>query len=538
VECVAYDGLEDVKTFERNQQEPSSCRSLDGRIWFPTAQGVAMIDPTNIVSNPVPPPVHVYLVRANGRELDNAGNATVRPGQGELEFYYAGLSYIASQKIRYRYKLEGYDKDWVEAGTRRSAFYTNLKPGRYRFQVQACNADEVWNTTGAGFAVELLPHFYQTAWFMAAVGFLVVLALFGIYGWRVRRLRWKQRKLQEAHDLLEGKVKARTAELALSNQSLKSEIDERKRMESEVARIHRQLVDASRIAGQAEVASSVLHNVGNVLNSVNVSTTLIAERLKKMRLANLAKAVQLIRDHPTDLARFLKSDPKGSRLPHYLQELAEHLDTERNELLGELTGLSHNVEHIKEIVSMQQAYAKVTGAVEKVEVAELVDCSIKMQSAAYQRHSVRVGRDFETVPPIVVDRHKVLQILINIFQNAKLACDEGAKPEKRVEVCIKQCDPGRVAISIIDNGIGIAAENLTRIFSHGFTTRKHGHGFGLHASALAAKEMGGALTAHSDGIGKGARFTLELPIPSETKRTAGSEPSNASAVPSGEHSHA
>ena len=530
VECMAYDGLDAVKTFERNQQEPSGCKTLDGRIWFPTAQGVAMIDPTNITTNLVPPPVYVHMVLANGRELKVATNAIVRPGKGELEFHYAGLSYIAPQKIQYRYKLEGYDKDYVQAGTRRSAFYTNLKPGKYHFHVQACNADGVWGATGALFSVELLPHFYQTAWFITLMGISVVLVLLGIYGWRVRRLRWKQKQLQAAHDLLENKVKERTTELAESNISLKNEVEERKRAQSEVERIHHQLVDASRLAGQAEVASSVLHNVGNVLNSVNVSTTLIGERLQKMRLPNLAKAVQLMKDHATDLGRFLTADERGSRLPEYLQELAVHLKNEQSEMLAEIHGLGHNVEHIKEIVAMQQNYAKVSGTEEKVEVSELLESALKMHSGAYLRHSVKVMREYEVVPTIIVDRHKVLQILINILQNAKYACDEGGQPEKKVIVRVKRHGQDRVLMEIADNGIGIPQQNLTRIFSHGFTTRKNGHGFGLHSAALAAKEMGGSLTALSEGVSKGAAFILELPLQLKGKKPVVESPELASAI--------
>ncbi len=530
VQCVGYDELDAVKTFERNQQEPSGCKTRDGRIWFPTAQGVVMINPTNMTTNLVPPPVYVHTVRVNGRELNVAGKAIVRPGKGELEFHYAGLSYIAPQRTQYRYKLDGYDKDYVQASTRRSAFYTNLKPGDYNFHVEACNADGVWGNSGAGFAVKLLPHFYQTAWFITLMGVSGVVALFGIYRWRVGRLRWKQRQLQAAHDLLEAKVKERTAELAESNTSLKGEIEERKRAQSEVERIHHQLVDASRLAGQAEVASSVLHNVGNVLNSVNVSTTLISERLQKMRLTNLAKAVQLMKDHAGDLGRFLTTDERGSRLPEYLQELSMHLRNEQNDMLAELNGLAHNVEHIKEIVAMQQTYAKVSGTEEMVEVSDLVESALKMHAGAYLRHSVKVVREHEVVPTIIVDRHKVLQILINILANAKYACDEGGQPEKKVIVRIKRQGQDRAAIEIADNGIGIPQQNLTRIFSHGFTTRKNGHGFGLHSAALAAKEMGGSLTAHSEGTRKGATFILELPLQLRGRKPAVESPELAEVV--------
>ncbi len=520
VTCVAYDSLDEVKSFERNQQEFSGCKTLDGKIWFPTAQGVVMVDSTNITTNLVSPKIQIQSVRANGRELVGAGETTVRPGKGELEIHYAGLSYIAPQKIRYRYKLDGYDTNWVEADARRSAFYTNLRPGKYHFHVLACNEDGVWDATGASFAVELLPYFYQTAWFYVLMGALVLVALSGVYAWRMRHLRRKQRKLQEAHDLLETKVRERTGELAKTNSSLKGEIEERKRIEAEIQRIHRQLLDASRMAGQAEVASSVLHNVGNVLNSVNVSTALIRERLRKMRLASLAKAAQMMQDHADDLGSFLTTDAKGIHLPKYLEELSHHLGDEQNDLLTELVSLSRNVEHINEIVAMQQNYAKVLGVVEKVAPSDLVESAFKVQITAYERHSVKLVRDYQDVPVISADRHKVLQILINIFSNAKYACDQNQSPDKRVVVSIKTCGRDSVLIEISDNGVGIAPENLTSIFSHGFTTKKDGHGFGLHSAALAAKEMGGTLTAHSEGVGKGATFSLELPCnPSSMKES-------------------
>ncbi len=562
VRCVGYDGLDAIKSSEKFQQQPSGCKTADGKIWFPTAQGVVMINPTNLSANPVPPKVCIHQVLANRKELGGKEAAVVRPGEGNLEFHYAGLSYIAPLKIQYHYKLQGYDKDWVDAGTRRAAFYTNLKPGKYEFQVQACNEDGVWNAAGAHYTVELQPHYYQTIWFYLLCGLATAAALAGTYSWRVRQLRQKQRALQQARDLLETKVTERTAALADANASLveevkqrelevqqrikaqtelesqkatlEKEIEERKRMEVEVEQVHRQLIEASRQAGQAEVASSVLHNVGNVLNSVNISTSVVSDRLRKLRITNLTKAAQLMQEHAGDLGPFFTTDEKGRKLPSYLEKFAQHLSQEQEDLLSELKELSDNVEHIKEIVAMQQTYAKVSGVMEKTEVSELVESALKMHAASYLRHSVTLVREYEEATPIVADRHKVLQILINIFQNAKYACDERNGSEKKVNVRIQRRGQDRVMIKITDNGIGIAPENLTRIFSHGFTTRKNGHGFGLHSAALAAKEMGGALMAHSEGVGRGATFILELPLyPPDKNATRNSPETVVAAVYAG-----
>jgi ligand-binding sensor domain-containing protein/signal transduction histidine kinase len=539
IECAAYDDLDAVKTFERNQQEFSGCKTRDGRICFPTAQGVAIVNPTNMPINEIPPVVDVDKVRVNGKDIDKPQQIVAAPGKGDLEFYYTALSYVAPQKNRFRYKLEGYDKEWTEAGGRRLAFYTNLKPGSYRFQVVAANADGVWSAGGDLVQIELRPHYYQTAWFYLLCGVLTCAGLAGVYTWRVGHLHRKQRALQQNRNLLEARVAERTADLARANvalvkeveqrelevrervkaqaelekqkAALETEIEERKRMELEVEHVHRQLLDASRRAGQADVASGVLHNVGNVLNSVNVSTTVIANRLRKLQIPNLNRAVQMIQHHAGDLGQFLTASEKGRKLPEYLDKLSQHLGQEQDNLLTEIKELADNVEHIKEIVAMQQTYARGSGLVETVEMPELVENALRVTSGAYQQYSICVVRELEAVPPLQADRHKLLQILINLLQNAKTACLESGRTDLTVMVSIRRQDQDRVVVEIADNGVGIAPENLNRIFGHGFTTRKDGHGFGLHSASLAARQMGGMLTARSAGMGKGATFVLDLP---------------------------
>ena len=291
-----------------------------------------------------------------------------------------------------------------------------------------------------------------------------------------------------------------------------SDITERKQAEANLEEAHRQLVDASRHAGMAEVATGVLHNVGNVLNSVNVSASLVADYVKKSKLGGLEKATTLLREHSADLGAFLTSDPRGKLLPGYLAQLADHLAQERQSVLVELESLRKNIEHIKDIVAMQQSYAKLSGVAETVKVIDLIEDALRMNSGALTRHEVQVVRKFgDRLPEIIVDRHKVLQILVNLIRNAKYACDESGRNDKQMILRAVNGD-GRIKISVADNGVGIPKENLTRIFNHGFTTRKDGHGFGLHSGALAAREMGGSLNAHSEGPGLGACFTLSLPV--------------------------
>jgi len=290
------------------------------------------------------------------------------------------------------------------------------------------------------------------------------------------------------------------------------DITERRLAEEELEGMHKQLLLASRQAGMAEVATNVLHNVGNVLNSVNVSASLVAERIRKSKCTGLPRVATLLTEHASDLAGFL-TGTQGKHLPGYLQELAAELISERDAAVAELSALRSNVEHIKEIVAMQQGYAKRGGITDTLDVRLLVEDSVRMNEGAFSRHGVTVVRDFAEVPPIQGDKHKVLQILVNVIRNAKYACAEMKGGPKRVTVRLRATQKA-IQVSVIDTGVGIPKENLQRIFNHGFTTRRDGHGFGLHSSALAAKELGGSLQADSAGPNQGATFTLTLPLTS------------------------
>jgi C4-dicarboxylate-specific signal transduction histidine kinase len=331
-----------------------------------------------------------------------------------------------------------------------------------------------------------------------------------------RQLNRKTADLEELNNQLDKNVGARTKELndsvLASLNMMEDAVRQRENAEQAYAKLEQtltQLVEASRQRGMAEVATNVLHNVGNVLNSVNVSASLVVESIMSPRAAGMAKVVALLREHEADLGRYITSDPKGRHIPELLEQLAKDWLGQQQTVVKELESLRANIDHIKEIVAMQQSHAKVSGSAESVNVRDLVEDSLRMNAGTLIKHQVRIIREFEEVPPISVEKHKVLQILVNLVRNAKEACNALEDAGKRLTLRIAQVD-GRIRISVSDNGAGIAPENLTRIFAHGFTTRKDGHGFGLHSGALAAAELGGSLSAYSEGPGKGATFTLEL----------------------------
>lgn len=293
-----------------------------------------------------------------------------------------------------------------------------------------------------------------------------------------------------------------------------------KRAEEELQQKSKELIDASRLAGMAEVATGVLHNVGNVLNSVNVAATLVSDMVRRSKAANLARLAAMLKEHGQDLGAFLTQDEKGRQIPGYLDQLGKHLAEEQQSLLRELDEMRKSVDHIRDIVATQQGYAKVGGTVEPIVPADLVEMALRMQLTALTRHDVTVNRQYSPVPTVLAEKHKVLQILNNLIRNAKQAMEANLDGKKHLTIRIAPNGRGGVSIQVLDNGMGIAPENLSKIFGHGFTTRKAGHGFGLHSAALAAKEMGGALTVHSEGIGKGATFSLDLPAQPKEEKTA------------------
>lgn len=312
-----------------------------------------------------------------------------------------------------------------------------------------------------------------------------------------------QDALKEAKTTLEQRVDERTRELQI-------QVSAKEQALSDLAETQSSLVEVSRAAGMAEVATGVLHNVGNVLNSVNVSSALLIEQLRQSRSGNVAKVATLMQEHADQLASFFNDDPRGRQIPGYLASLALTLQDEQKLLLRETESLRDRIDHIKEIVFMQQSYGRVAGVVETICPERLMEDALKLNAGALERHGVTVKREYHQPAPIVVDKHKILQILLNLINNAKYACSE-VEVDKTITLRIDHPTSDLIRFEVADNGIGILPENLTRVFQHGFTTRKSGHGFGLHSGALAARELGGYLNAHSDGLYTGATFTLELP---------------------------
>jgi C4-dicarboxylate-specific signal transduction histidine kinase len=324
--------------------------------------------------------------------------------------------------------------------------------------------------------------------------------------------------LRKHRDELELRVQERTSELAeeveqrkRAEQEIRAALAEQERMAAEVEKTQNELLVASRQAGMAEVATSVLHNVGNVVNSLNVSAQTVAVGIEKLPVDSLSKLSDLVKQHLAELDHFLQTDPKGRRIPGFLERLAEKMVLDQASIQNELRSLAKHVEHVKQIVKMQQHYARVSAEHEWVHLSEILEDAAQL-AGVVESSGFIVVRDYpEQLAPLHLEKHKLLQILVNLIRNAKHACRDSRRSDGQIDLLVRH-QGDEVQICVKDNGIGIAPANQARLFTHGFTTRKDGHGFGLHWSSLAAQQLGGALKAESDGVGLGARFILSLPV--------------------------
>jgi signal transduction histidine kinase len=286
------------------------------------------------------------------------------------------------------------------------------------------------------------------------------------------------------------------------------DISERVEAEQRERRLQKQLREASHQSGMAEVATGVLHNVGNVLNSLGVAASTAQTRLKACQIDRVGQVAAMLAVNRDTLAEFLTNDARGKRLPDYLIALGARLMTDADAVQEEFEAISGHVQYLRQIVQAQQSFARVGSAQDEVEVKELVETALTLK--VQELHGAEIVRDFGDVPTVHTDRYKLLQIIVNFIANA---CDAmaGGSIAPRIAIRVRTV-LGQLEIAVEDSGVGIEPELLARVWEFGFTTKTHGHGFGLHSAAVAAQQLGGTVSAQSAGPGLGARFSVTIPI--------------------------
>ena len=493
----SYGTSDGLKTRECNGGfQPAGWQTRDGRLIFPTMDGLSIVDPGKIRHDLILTNPTIEKVVVDRNNFDLSTEVRAKPGSGQMQIEFSAPSLKSPHRIRFKYKLEGFDKEWIEAGERRTAYYTNIPPGDYQFKVTVGTSDGNWNSHDVSLPIILAPHFYQTNLFRGFCTLLLIGAGVGAYRLRIERLRSNEKRLVRLVD-------ERTS-------ALQEQISAKERAHAELAEAQKSLMELSRRSGMAEVATGVLHNVGNVLNSVNVGAGVIAGKIRGLRFEQLSASVNLLGQHSSQLGEFIGQDPKGQRLIPYMVKLSAHLEGERQHVLTEIGALTSHIEHIKQIVAAQQNHAKISVLTELVSLDNLCEDALKLIEISTR--DLQIVRDFDDVPRVHAPKNTVLEILVNLLSNAKHAVLDHDCQVRRIRVGLKHISPNRVRVEVEDTGVGIPQENLTRIFAHGFTTKPNGHGFGLHSGALAARQMGGSLRVESQGPGCGATFILELPV--------------------------
>ncbi|TVQ01362.1 MAG: GHKL domain-containing protein [Balneolaceae bacterium] len=488
----------------------SVLKTQNGELLFGGINGFNLFKPEDLYSNPHSPPVFLTDLRLFNKSVDlkdpdsplkthiSVTDRLVLPyHQNVITFEFIALNYTQPEFNQYAYMVEGFENQWNYVGTQRNATYTNLSPGNYTFRVKAANNDGVWNEEGVSLALIIKPPFWQTTWFYLLTILIIGFCITTIFSLRVRRIREHNREL-------EMQVADRTDELRIKNQDLIQALNELEAIKDE-------LVEKAHLAGMAEIASGVLHNVGNILNSVNTSSALIRNSIHQSKIEGIFKANELLRQHIDQIEQFINENPKGKELMNYYLMLEDPLKKEREEILSQTDRLEDKINLIKEVISAQQTYAGASMKTSQTSLDEMIEKSLSLQAGSIERHGLIVKKNLKATSPIMAHRSKLIHVLVNIFKNAKEAMAELPPEEKKLFIKTWQ-DHESVYLSIADNGPGLKQESLKKIFSQGFTTKKNGHGFGLHSSANYIAEMGGSIQASNSDNGKGAVFIIKFPL--------------------------
>ncbi|WP_445664958.1 two-component regulator propeller domain-containing protein [Fodinibius sp. AD559] len=490
--------------------------SSSGEIYMGGTNGFNKFSPSDLTGNPHPPPVvitdfQLYNESVPIREsIEEDGESrklldksitytdtlTLSHSDNVISFEFAALNYTIPEKNQYAYKLVGFDEEWNYIGDRNFITYTELPPGEYTFRVKASNNDGVWNEEGTSLAMVITPPFWRTTWFYLFAALFITGVI--VTGYRIR-----VRGIKEYSKRLEKEVADRTDELNKKNKDLKSTLKELEETKDE-------LVEKAHKAGMADIATGVLHNVGNILNSVNTSATVIEDTVRQSKVEGLSQANKLLRENIDRIEEFIAENPKGKQLLKYYLKLEEPIKKEQQKMLKQSQRLSEKVDLISEVIAAQQSYAGASIDADKASLDEMVNDALTLQSGSIERHGLTIKKDLEPIDSITAHRTQLIHILVNIFKNAKEAMVANEPEEKVIRIKTWQEDD-KVHLSISDNGHGIKEKNIDKIFTQGFTTKNDGHGFGLHSSANYMQSMGGKIQVESNGEGKGATFILIFP---------------------------
>lgn len=479
--------------------------SDQGTMYFGGTNGITYFNPSLFELKHQEPQVAINDLKVLGESRpgwSSSENLVLSPRENFFSFEFSVLDFSKSSRNIYQYRMDGVDSDWNQPTERRYVNYTGLKPGNYKFRVRGANSQGVWSESEASVNLIIRPHFYQTGWFIALMVLLVTTLIWG-------RLHALSRQKSD----LELMVSQRTLSLRESNSELEQ-------ANAKLKDAQDQLVRQAHAAGMAEVAIEVVHNLGNVLNGVGITAETLASSLTKSHVDGVRKACQLLVDHRNDVVGFLTQDERGKKLIPYLERLTDKLLQEKDFVRENLEQMIKAIDMMRETIQMQQDYANRDLAFrEWVDLEIIINDMVLMQRSKLEQNRINVETHLEPVPEIWVQRFSLAHVIANILVNAIDALIANKAEDRLIRISLATTKDQQVEIRVTDNGVGFEAEHRDRLFQYGFTSKPRGRGIGLHSCANAMSELGGQIEAHSDGLGKGATFSLKF-------RSQGSEPDN------------
>ncbi|MCB1042846.1 MAG: hypothetical protein KDC35_07895 [Acidobacteria bacterium] len=468
--------------------EGSSFHAADGQLFFGGLAGFNHFKPDEIVDNQHVPNIIITAMKVHGnpvpfeQAMANGSSLEFRYDLNFITFEFAALDFTYPKNNEFSYQLEGVDGDWVKAGTRNFASYTQLPHGNYTFKVIGSNNDGVWNLEEKAVHFRIAPPIWKTWWAYILYAIGVIGLVMSIHFLRLRALKHTERELKRL-------VRERTHHLEETQ---------------------KKLVETAHRAGMAEIATGVLHNVGNILNSTNICVDQARRLVTQSNLPRLKKANDMLKEMEDQL----DAHPKGKSLIRFYETLADELAKEQRSVEGELEQLMGAVQMMREIIEVQHDYAQTGFLAESMTPAEIINEVLSLMHVSLERHGIEVNVDGLIQEPCQVTKTKIVNVVVNLIENAKdaLECNVERNLPKRLDIEVRSTGDGFVMIKFTDNGCGIDSDSLRQIFTFGYTTKEKGHGYGLHTAANAMTEMGGSLTLISDGLGKGACAVLRIPL--------------------------